>query len=172
MTIPGRLLLGMMIISILSYGFSASAFADFHGCGPNEILNVEGVCVSAFDADEPGPQAFTVKTDQPSYNDRDTIKISGNVGTLNTNYDVAVTLMLLDPEENIVSINQLLADSSGGFSKAITAGGPLWKLTGDYEIRAQYGTQKSSITFSFTAPGVLPEPPKPIECPPDESARS
>ncbi len=75
--------MGMMVISILSYGFSASAFAQFAGCGPNEIRDVTGECVSVGDVS--GPQAFTVKTDQPSYNDRDTIIISGNVGSVNEN---------------------------------------------------------------------------------------
>jgi len=110
MTIPGRLLLGMMIISILSYGFSASAFADFHGCGPDEILNVEGVCVSAF-GDEPAAGApFTVQTDRDSYTEGNTIKISGTIKTLNQNYPVDVTITIFDPNNNLVG--QAIAQTS------------------------------------------------------------
>ena len=261
MGIKAYALVGFFIISLL---FTQYAFAQFAGCGPNEVRNVEGECVSAF-ADEPteigmrvsvnafegsttisvsghssiknnditimvlkpdektvfvaqvSPDAngdfmkdvqiggsqwelngfygvfiqqgssslysfvfpieivngytratsitkstlevitpFTVSTDKSSYNDGDTIKISGNVGTLNENYNVAVTLFILDPIGDIMTVDQLLTDSSGAFSKVINAGGPLWELTGDYEIRAQYGTQKTSITFYFVGTTTTP----------------
>jgi len=49
MTIPGRLLLAMMVISILSYGFSASSFAQVTSCpNPDDVI-VDGVCVNAFE---------------------------------------------------------------------------------------------------------------------------
>jgi len=159
-------LIGFFIISLLSTQY---AFAQVTSCpNPDDVI-VDGVCVSAFGDDEPGPQAFTVSTDRTSYSSGNIIRISGNVGTLNENYEVKVTLMILDPEGNIVTISSLLTDSSGAFSKTINAGGPLWELTGYYEVRAQYdgGAHKSSTTFYFIASGdPQPEPePEPTPTP-------
>ncbi len=91
---------------------------------------------------------FSVFTDRTSYTDGDTIRISGNVGTLNEN--VAVTILIIDPVGDIVSVSQITPNSAGDFSHSIISGGAMVE-SGTYEVRAQYGTQKASTTFSFTA---------------------
>ena len=109
---------------------------------------------------------FSVDTDKSSYNDGDTIRITGSISSLNQNYPVPVTILLVDSTGNIVSVAQVMPNSAGDYSHSITAGGTM-KTSGDYEIRAQYGAQKSSITFSFTASGYTPPPisPPPIPTP-------
>jgi len=136
MTIPGRLLLVMMVISILSYGFSASSFAQQTpaDCDPKTQVFQLGVCQ---DIDESGPQAFSIETDQPSYDERDTITISGNVGTISTSFPTqqALTIIITGPTGNIVGIAQVTPDASGQFSHNITAGGTM-NASGDYKITA------------------------------------
>ena len=144
MTIPGSLLFAMMVISVLSYGFSASSFAQI-SCGPDEVI-VKNECVPAFDDDTSTGGPFSVETDQPSYDGDDIIRISGMIKTLNENYQVPVTIILVDSTGNIVAIAQVMPDSSGAYSHSITAGGTM-KTSGDYEIRVQYGAQKYQLHF-------------------------
>jgi len=126
MTIPGRLLLVMMVISILSYGFSASAFAQFAGCGPNEVRDITGECVSAFGGESTAGAPFSIDTDKSSYNDGETIRITGSILTLNENYPVPVTILLVDSTNgNIVSVAQVMPNSAGDYSYSITAGGTM-----------------------------------------------
>ena len=91
---------------------------------------------------------FSVFTDRTSYSDGDTIRISGDVGTLNEN--VSVTILIIDPVGDIVSVSQITPNFAGDFSHSIISGGAMVE-SGTYEVRAQYGTQKTSTTFSFTA---------------------
>ena len=255
-------LVGFCIISLLSTQY---AFAQFAGCGPNEVRNVEGECVSAF-ADEPteigmrvsvnafegsttisvsghssiknnditimvlkpdekavfvaqvSPDAngdfvkdvqiggsqwelngfygvfikqgssslysfvfpieivngytratsitkstlevitpFTVSTDRSSYNDGDTIRISGNIGTLNENPYVPVAIMIIDPIGETAAVAQVSPSSVGSYSHTITAGGTM-QISGVYDIIVTYGLQKASTTFLFSAGGFTPTP--------------
>ena len=248
--------------------FTQYSFAQFSGCEPNEIRNVEGECVSAFDADEPAeigmkvsvnafegstiisvsghtsmknnpisilvsypdgkaasvaqvtPDAngdfrtdiqgsrqlwyqnglytidvkqgssalyhmtfqvelvngytsatsltqstlqvtsFTVSTDKSSYNDGDTIRISGSVGTLNPN--VAMSMMVVDPIGETALVAQASPSSDGGYSFTVIAGGTM-QISGDYEIIVTYGFEKVTTTFYFvgttttppTSPGIV-----------------
>jgi len=104
---------------------------------------------------------ITVNTDRSSYKDGDKIIISGNVGTLSeSNPKTPVTVIITGPDGNIIGIVQVTPDASGQFSHSIIAGGNM-NTTGDYEVTAQYGTQKSTTAFSFTAAGFTPPPPPP-----------
>jgi len=138
-------IVGFFIISLL---FTQYAFAQFAGCGPNEIRNVEGECVSAFD-DEPSSSTLSVETDRSSYNDGDTIRISGNAEIIESDVPVPVTIIIVDPAGDITAISQVYPSSDGRFSHTITAGGVM-QITGDYEVSAQYGAQKVYTSFSFT----------------------
>ncbi len=154
----GNLALIILSISILSYGFSGLAYAPGHeDCGPNQVFQNN----DCQDIDVSGPQVFELKTDFASYNERDTITVSGNVGTINENFpETPITLILTGPNGNIVAIAQVSVDASGQFSQNFIAGGKgsTMKITGEYEIAAKYGAQKSTTTFSFTASGFTPEP--------------
>jgi len=108
---------------------------------------------------------LSVWTDKTRYNDGDTIRITGSISSLNENYAVPVTIILVDSTRNIVSIAQVMPNSAGDYSHSIIAGGTM-NTSGDYEIRVQYGIQKSSTTFLFTASGYTPPPiPQPTPTP-------
>jgi len=155
MTRFGRLALILLTFSILSYGFSGFSFAQETpaDCGPDQVFQL-GQCVDIGERTQSAP--FTVETDQPSYDDGDTINISGMILTLNENFAQDVTLILFDPNGNIVFIAQIIPDSSGAYSTSLMASSEgTMKKTGDYEIRVQYGAQESTTSFSFTASGFI-----------------
>ncbi|HET6517236.1 MAG TPA: CFI-box-CTERM domain-containing protein [Nitrosopumilaceae archaeon] len=155
----GNLAIIVLTVSILSYGFSGLTFAQQgpEDCGPNQVFQ-NNQCL---DIDESGPQVFTLDTDRSSYEDRNTIRITGNVGTISTTFpDTPVVLIVTDPTGNIVAIGQVEVSADGQFSHNIIAGGTM-KTSGDYEITAKYGAQESKTSFSFTASGFTPPPPPP-----------
>lgn len=188
----GNLALIILTISILSYGFSGFSFAQLNqtlqaeDCGPNQVFQL-GQCV---DIDEEGPKAFTIKTDQPlksPYDDGDIIKITGNVGSISQSFpNTPMTIIITGPTGNIVAIAQVTPSASGEFSHNVIAGGTM-NTTGEYIISAQYGTQKATTKFAFTASGFTAPPltecdpgeklvngkcvktePEPIECGPNQ----
>ena len=95
----------------------------------------------------------TVVTDASTYEEGDMINISGSVSDYNEsdpfkNFDV--TLRLLAPNNNIITISQVPLDSNGSYSTFIPAQGPLWKFDGDYTISVSHGSDRNaSTTFNF-----------------------
>jgi hypothetical protein len=100
-----------------------------------------------------GVPIITIETDSSLYEEGEVILISGSVSDYReidayTNFDV--TIRLLAPNNNIVSISQVSLDSDGFYSASILAQGPLWKLDGDYTILASQGQDRNaSIIFNF-----------------------
>ncbi len=95
---------------------------------------------------EPNSIPLTVNTDLPSYDRGDTIIISGFVKEL-AEYSQSITILVLSPLQNIMSISQVIPNSDGSYSTSVIAS----KLTydGTYEVRAQYGSQKITNTFVY-----------------------
>jgi len=96
----------------------------------------------------------TVVTDTLTYEEGDMINISGSISDYDEsdpfkNFDV--TLRLLAPNNNIISISQIPLDNNGSYSTFIPAQGPLWKFDGDYTISVSHGSDRNaSVTFTFT----------------------
>jgi len=95
---------------------------------------------------------ITIETDSSSYEEGEVITISGSVSDFResdpyTNFDV--TIRLIAPNNNIVSISQVSLDD-GFYSTSILAQGPLWKLDGDYTVSVSQGSDRNaSTTFTF-----------------------
>ena len=129
------------IILSQSYGF---VYADHEG---NSHANFQ---VASQYSEVP---IMTIETDSSSYVEGDVISISGSVSDYResdpyTNFDV--TIRLLAPNNNIVSISQVSLDSDGFYLASIIAQGPLWKLDGNYTIYASQGSDRNaSTTFTF-----------------------
>ena len=106
---------------------------------------------------------LTVSTDYPGYAENGEIVISGKVKESSlSEYPTPVTLMVINSEGNIVSIDQLNLDSNNEFTTTIVAGGPLWKSGGDYIVKANYGAQKAETTFNYAGgSGSIAAPPPP-----------
>jgi len=127
------------IILSQSYGF---VYADHGG--------------NHYTAEEVG--TITIGTDSSSYTTGAMISVVGYVSDYDEldpykNFDV--TLRLIDPKNNIITISQIPLNSDGSYSTFIPAQGPLWKFGGDYTISVSHGSDRNaSATFTF----VLSEP--------------
>ena len=101
---------------------------------------------------------ISVATDASSYESGEMISVSGSVSDYDEsdpfkNFDV--TLKVLAPNNNVVSISQIPLNSDGSYSTFIPAQGPLWKFEGDYTVSVSWGSDNNaSATFTF----VLSEP--------------
>jgi len=105
---------------------------------------------------------LSVETDYPGYAENSEIIISGKVkeSTL-TDYPQDVTIMIVSPNGNIVTIAQVSLDSNNQYYHTFTAGG-MMSTDGDYTIKANYGAQKAEITFDYmSGSGEKPTPPPP-----------
>ena len=133
------ILLLVLSVIILSqgYGFAYAVHVSGH-LGGGIDLNDEFV--------------ITIETDSSSYVEGEVIIVSGSVSDFResdpyTNFDV--TIRLIAPNNNIVSISQVSLDD-GFYSTSILAQGPLWKIDGDYTVSVSQGSDRNaSTTFTF-----------------------
>jgi predicted secreted protein with PEFG-CTERM motif len=85
-----------------------------------------------------------------------TINITGHASS----GSLPVTIMVLAPNGNVVSIDQITPDSDGEFTSTIGVGGPLWKQDGVYSISAQQGSatqNQASVEVEIADGAVVPE---------------
>jgi len=146
----GLLVFVLLSVTILSYGVTGTVFAQ---------SNLPPVSIS---------------TNTSIYANGATVTVSGKI----KNYDPlsetagAVTYIVKSPENNLVTVGQLLPKSDGTFSFTFIAGGAMYKLNGDYEIEAKYGANTGKATINYVGgeqviskpkPPVVTEPP--VTCP-------
>ncbi len=92
-----------------------------------------------------------VSTDMPSYDDGDTIMVSGTVADLLSGYQISI--QIFEPEfGNIVYINQFGVGADKKYNHQLTAGGPGWFSAGEYRVVVTYGTENrvAETTFDFS----------------------
>ena len=91
---------------------------------------------------------ISVQTDNTTYDEGDTIVISGQVQTIIG--QTPVTLQLFN-DGNMVEIAQLIVSKDGNYSYTILAEGSLWQSKGEYVVKVTYGEGNiAETTFSFT----------------------
>ena len=99
---------------------------------------------------------LTVSTDKEDYNAGDAIKVSGVLQD-NITQGYQISLMIVSPIGNIVSIAQLSPDNNNEFTKTIQSGeGGLWKESGTYTVEARYNNMEADATFEFDS-GIVKE---------------
>ena len=141
MRLIGFLAFALLSISILSYGVSDAAFAT----------------------SDPNP-ALPISTDTEIYTNGASVTISGNIKDYDSSSGKGLTYLIVSPDNNIVGIGQLTPKSDGSFDKSFVAGGPLWKLNGDYIVKFQYGADKSEVTVNYVGgKAVISKPAEPVE---------
>ena len=111
-------------------------------CGPG-TESVNGIC------EIPITGNISINTESTSYTTGNSIAISGSIQNL-TEYEQPVVILIVSPDGNLVSIDQVSHDSSGNYSTTVNAGGTM-NSSGEYEVHAQYGVSKITSTFSFTS---------------------
>ena len=91
---------------------------------------------------------ISVQTDDSSYDEGETIVISGQVETIIG--QTPVTLQLFR-DGNMVEIAQIIVSKDGNYSYAILAEGSMWQNPGEYVIRVTYGEGNiAEATFLYT----------------------
>jgi predicted secreted protein with PEFG-CTERM motif len=136
------ILYAIIIVSI--GGGSAFAQTDDLALSQTDDLSLSGI---------------NVKTDKESYNDGDTVVISGQVRDLLSG--TPVSLQVFAANGNLVTIEQIDISPDKTFSTEIFAGGGLWKSKGTYTVKVLYGTQSrtAETTFEFGgSDGTTPKP--------------
>ena len=103
-------------------------------------------------------QTISVETNSSSYEKGSAITVSGLI----TNYDVSdpnnvfqITLRVIAPNNNIVTVDQLVPNSGGTYSTSVNTEGANWKLGGDYTVKVNYADQTATTTFTFIIPEVV-----------------
>ena len=142
--------------AILLLALSAIMLSQSYGFADAVHLNAHvGLDVTVVDP-------ITIETDSSSYKTGDMINVSGSVSDYDEsdpfkNFDM--TLKLIAPNGNIVTISQIPLNSDGSYSTYIPAQGPLWMYDGDYTVSVSHGSDKNaSTTFTFIlAPEVIEE---------------
>src|SRR5574340_1638500 len=85
----------------------------------------------------PTEAQITVKIDKDRYSRGDIMIVSGEVKSVVAN--MPLTIQILDPDNNLVHVEQILVASDGRFSLSIKVEGRLWRMPGTYSILVQYG---------------------------------
>ena len=100
-------------------------------------------------------QTISVETNSSSYEKGSAITISGLI----TNYDASdpnevfqITLRVIAPNNNIVTVDQIVPNSGGTYSTSVNTEGANWKLSGDYTVMVNYADQSASTTFTLIIP--------------------
>jgi len=132
MKLWGKFFLAVLTLSLLSYGISGAAFA----------------------AIEP----LSVTTNKEFYSEGATITISGLVKDFDTSDEMRsmdVTIIVLSPNGNIVTVAQVSPSSDGNYSTTMVAGGMI-NVEGDYAVKAQWGAQANQTEFKYGGSSGVP----------------
>ncbi|MBI1662297.1 MAG: hypothetical protein IS860_02145, partial [Nitrosopumilus sp.] len=151
MRVTSILAFALLSVSILSYGVNNSAFAA------NSFI--------------------TASVDSEIIGNGGTIELSGSIEDYDATAGHGLTFIITSPDNNIVGIGQISVKSDGSFEKSIVAGGPLWKLAGDYTVDFNFGPTSGDVTINYVGgeqvvsqPDPEPEPepePEPVEPTPE-----
>lgn len=102
-----------------------------------------------------------VSTNKTIFTDDNILEISGHVNPIIPH--IAVSLIIKNPKNQLVSISQLAVNPLGNFQTQLITGGNLWIESGTYIISVQYGHIKNQKTIAITflkklLPVMLPYP--------------
>ena len=124
--------MAILTLSLLSYGISDAAFA----------------------AVEP----ISVTTNKEFYVEGTTVIISGLVKDFDTSDDMRsmdVTIMVLAPNGNLVTVAQVSPDSDGNYSTTMVVGGMI-NVEGDYTVKVKWGAQANQTEFKYSGSSGVP----------------
>jgi len=100
--------------------------------------------------------SIVVTTDKPSYEEGETILVTGEVRELLSGYPIS--LRVIAPNGNLVTVAQIDVGSDKKFSTELIAGGALMRSEGTYTITVLYGTESRTSETTFTFGGSIVTP--------------
>lgn len=127
----------LKIKSMLYFVMLVSASAFFLALSP----------AAAAPLSPPTEAQIVVKIDKDQYDLGDIMVVSGEVKSIVT--DIPLTIQILDPDNNLVHVEQILVAADGRFSLPIKIEGPLWNMPGKYSLVTQYGFKHVSAIVNF-----------------------
>ena len=151
MRISKFLVFTLLAVSVISYGANSNgnlAFADSHDKLP-----------------------VSVSAELPLYSNGDRVVLTGQIKGYDASDGQGLTFVVAAPDNARVVIGQHIPNSDGSFEVVFTAGGPLWKLNGEYAIEFHYGSNSASTTITYNGgedPVVIPPDDTTIDTPPDD----
>jgi len=147
MRLSGFLAFALLSISILSYGVNGSVFAESHDLLPINITSNQDIVSNGAN-----------------------VIISGNLKDYDPSSQSAgaVTYKVISPDNNLVTIGQLVPNSDGTFEFSFIAGGKLFKTNGDYIIETKYGGNTSELTINYVGGEQVITTPEPTQPEPTE----
>jgi len=92
---------------------------------------------------------ISVQTDNTTYDEGDTIVISGQIVTIIG--ETPVTLQLFK-DGNMVEIAQIIVSGDGNYSYTILAEGSMWQTQGEYVVKVTYGEGNIAETTFLYVP--------------------
>ena len=124
MKLWGKFFSAVLALSLLSYGISGAAYAAVE---PLSVITEE------------------------FYAEGNIITISGFVKNFDASDDqksMDVTIMIIAPNGNLVTVAQVSPDSDGNYSTTMVAGGMI-NVEGDYTVKAKWGAQANQTEFKY-----------------------
>ncbi|MDX1595377.1 MAG: PEFG-CTERM sorting domain-containing protein [Nitrosopumilaceae archaeon] len=97
----------------------------------------------------------TVWTDKSKYTQGETIMVEGKVANIASGFPVTVTV--ISPTNNIVSIDQVTVNSDASYMTSFNTAGSLWKYDGTYTVKVQYGHSEKSNKVKVELTGGIPK---------------
>lgn len=90
---------------------------------------------------------ITLNTDKNAYSNGEIISVYGDVNELLFGHEIS--LMVIAPNGNIISIEKLTVDSTKKFQTELIAGDMLMNNSGTYAVLAMYGEENGSAKSTF-----------------------
>jgi predicted secreted protein with PEFG-CTERM motif len=143
----------LAIVPTYASSFDEEACPD---CGDEDIYEKANL---ARQNDAP----IRVMTENKVYDHDSEIRVQGTVANLRG--DTPITITVIGPQNNIVAIQQVEVSEDNSFEVMFSTAGSLWKQSGMYTIRAQYGPQE---IFDKVVVEITEEAPEEPACTPAE----
>ena len=89
---------------------------------------------------------ISVQTDDSSYDEGDSVVISGHVSTIIAGTQITLKV---STEGRLVEVGQIRVAQDGSYSHIIIAQGMLWTKEGEYLVEVSYGEENAEARFNY-----------------------
>src|SRR5574338_1198564 len=131
----------LAVVPTYASSFDEEACPD---CGSNDVYEKEQLA-------RQNNLPVSVWTDNSIYDHASDITVSGYVANLRG--DAPVTVTVIGPQNNIVTVQQVEVSEDNTFETMFSTAGALFNANGVYTVRAQYGPQEINDKTTFELVG-------------------